>query len=87
MARAFGSTCCGAGHRLSRSEAMREVRSKDVLKDVEQRGIELRIADSKHAAEEADDTYKDVHDVVQTCEQAGLSRPVARMVPLIVIKG
>ena len=84
---AFGSTCHGAGRRLSRSEAMREVRSKDVLKDVELREIELRIADPKLAAEEADEAHKDVHDVVPTREQAGLSRPVARMVPFILIKG
>ena len=64
---------------------MRDVRSMDVLKDMEKRGIELRIDDPKLAAEEADKAYKDVHDVVKTCEQAGLSRPVALMVPLIVI--
>ena len=75
MERAFGSTCHGAERRLSRSEAMREVRSKDVLKDMEQRGIELRIADPKLAVEEAIEAYKDVHNIIQTCEQAGLSRP------------
>ena len=66
---------------------MRYVCSNDVLEDMEQRGIVLRIADPKLAAEEADKAYKDVHDVVQTREQAGLSHPVARMVPFIVIKG
>ena len=87
MRRSFGSTCHGAGRRLSRVKAMKTVKSEDVIAELTQRGIVLRISDPKLAGEEADAAYKDVNDVVQTCHDAGISKMVVKLVPQIVVKG
>ena len=87
MMKSFGSTCHGAGRKLSRVKAMDNITSSDVLKQMKEKGIELRITDPKLAAEECDDAYKDVSDVVETCEAAGISKIVMRLKPLIVVKG
>eukprot|EP00927_Polykrikos_kofoidii_P077693 TRINITY_DN74608_c0_g1_i1.p1 TRINITY_DN74608_c0_g1~~TRINITY_DN74608_c0_g1_i1.p1 ORF type:complete len:724 (+),score=123.37 TRINITY_DN74608_c0_g1_i1:100-2271(+) len=87
MKLSFGSTCHGAGRRMSRSQALRTVTSHAVLASLRSRQIEVRVATPKLAAEEADESYKDVTSVVQTCHEVGISRKVAKLRPIAVIKG
>ncbi|BFU23221.1 RtcB domain-containing protein [Entamoeba histolytica HM-1:IMSS-B] len=87
MKKSFGSTCHGAGRKISRVNAMKNISSDSVVEEMKKKGIELRITDPKLAAEEADDAYKDVKEVVETCQSAGISRIVFKLKPLIVVKG
>lgn len=84
---AFGSTCHGAGRRLSRAAAKREASDRPVVRELEERGILVRAAGMGTVLEEIPEAYKDVADVVRSVEGAGLARAVARLRPLIVIKG
>jgi len=87
MDRTWGSACHGAGRQLSRTAALKRARGDQVARELEARGIAVRSAGKKTLAEEAPEAYKDVDEVVGCCERAGLARPVARMVPIAVIKG
>ncbi len=87
MADTFGSTCHGAGRRLSRSAAKALKSGRQVIDDLAQQGIRVMAHSAAGAAEEQPAAYKDVSDVVEAAAGAGLSRPVARMRPLAVIKG
>lgn len=83
----FGSTCHGAGRVKSRSEAVRTVDFDRLMRELRQKGIEVRAAGKKTITEEAPAAYKDIDKVVEVVEGAGLSKKVARMKPLCVIKG
>lgn len=83
----WGSTCHGAGRVLSRHAAIKKHPSGEVRRQLEAQGIVVRASGRDTLAEEAPDAYKDVDRVVEVCHQAGLSRKVARMRPLAVIKG
>jgi len=83
----FGSTCHGAGRVLSRSKAIESFRSNDIIRELSSRGIHVRAASPKVVAEEAPQAYKDIEEVVKVVCGAGLSKSVARMVPMAVIKG
>jgi len=84
----FGSTCHGAGRTRSRSQAKKLLKGRDIRKELEERGIYVRAHGGwASVAEEASEAYKDVADVVGVCHEAGLSRRVARMRPMGVIKG
>jgi tRNA-splicing ligase RtcB (3'-phosphate/5'-hydroxy nucleic acid ligase) len=87
MAAAFGSTCHGAGRLLSRHAALRQLRGVNVARDLAARGIEVRCARPELLAEEASVAYKDVDAVVAVAAGAGMITPVARLRPLIVVKG
>jgi len=87
LARSFGSSCHGAGRAMSRHEALRRWRGRDVVDALARRGILIRSASSRGVAEEAPGAYKDVAAVVDAADRAGLSRKVARLEPLICIKG
>jgi tRNA-splicing ligase RtcB (3'-phosphate/5'-hydroxy nucleic acid ligase) len=87
MKLAFGSTCHGAGRRLSRTGARKEVAGADLRRELEAQGIVVRSPSNKGLAEEAPLAYKDVERVVDVVERAGLSRRVVQLVPLGVIKG
>jgi len=87
MDRSFGSSCHGAGRAMSRSAATRQYRANDVIKALADRGIYLHAASKAGIVEEAPGAYKDVEHVVRVAEGAGLTRIVARMVPLGVVKG
>jgi tRNA-splicing ligase RtcB len=87
MARAFGSSCHGAGRGMSRHEALRHWRGREVIDELADRGILIRSPSYRGVAEEAPGAYKDVGAVVDAAERAGLSRRVARLEPLICIKG
>jgi tRNA-splicing ligase RtcB len=84
---AFGSTCHGAGRRLSRTGARKNVQGADLRRELEAQGIVVRSPSNKGLAEEAPLAYKDVEHVVDVVERAGLSRRVAQLVPIGVIKG
>jgi tRNA-splicing ligase RtcB (3'-phosphate/5'-hydroxy nucleic acid ligase) len=83
----FYSTAHGAGRVSSRTSMLRGVRGEDVARDLNQRGIATRSASWKVMAEEAPEAYKDIDEVTRVTEEAGISRRVARLVPLGVIKG
>jgi tRNA-splicing ligase RtcB len=87
MARSFGSACHGAGRGMSRSQARKRWEGRQVVDELERRGILIRSPSLRGVAEEAPDAYKDVTEVVDATERAGLARIVARLVPLVTIKG
>jgi len=87
MAQTFGSTCHGAGRVMSRTAATRRQHGREVQAELEARGIRVRSAGLKTLAEEAPYAYKDVDRVIAVTEGAGISRPVARMTPMAVVKG
>lgn len=84
---AYSSSCHGAGRAMSRHQATRQWQGREVLKDLESRGILIRSPSLRGVAEEAPGAYKDVSRVVDAADQAGLSRKVARLEPLICVKG
>ena len=85
--KAFASACHGAGRALSRHAALREWSGRKVVDDLAARGITVRSSSMRGVAEEAPGAYKDVGAVVAAAEHAGLARRVARLRPLICIKG
>jgi tRNA-splicing ligase RtcB len=87
MERSFGTTCHGAGRRLSRTAARKRVQGGELRRELEGRGIVVRCPSAKGLAEEAPLAYKDVDRVVRVVERAGLARRVARLVPIGVVKG
>jgi tRNA-splicing ligase RtcB len=87
MESSFGSSCHGAGRVMSRKAAKRAARGRAVLREMEDRGVTVRSAGMATVAEEMPEAYKDVADVVDVVHGAGLSRKVARLVPIGVIKG
>ncbi|MGD8929206.1 MAG: RtcB family protein [Lysobacterales bacterium] len=84
---AFSSSCHGAGRRMSRRQAKRQWKGRQVIDQLAARGITVRSPSSRGVAEEAPGAYKDVSEVVFASERAGLARRVARLQPLICIKG
>ncbi len=87
MARSWGSSCHGAGRVMSRSQAKREIRGDRLRAELEADGIVIRAGSLSGLAEEAPRAYKDVDEVVETVSAAGIARKVARLRPVIVIKG
>ncbi|MDO8691930.1 MAG: RtcB family protein, partial [Dehalococcoidia bacterium] len=87
MDETFGSTCHGAGRLQSRSAAKKSLRGVDVAQVLKQKGITVKAAARGSLAEEASEAYKDVKDVVRVVDRAGISHKVARMRPMVVIKG
>ena len=87
MKETFGSTCHGAGRMQSRSAMKKRLSGRDVLHDLESRGIAVRAGSMSGLAEEAPEAYKDVASVVNVAHGAGISRKVARTRPIAVVKG
>jgi tRNA-splicing ligase RtcB len=87
MERAFGSACHGAGRAMSRHEATRRWQGRAVVDELAGRGILIRSPSLRGVAEEAPLAYKDVSSVVDAADAAGLARKVARLEPLVCIKG
>ena len=87
MRETFGSTCHGAGRVLSRTAAVRAARGRSIADELRARGIIARAGGRESLAEEMSEAYKDVRNVVDVVERAGLSRIVARLRPLGVVKG
>ena len=86
-ARAFSSSCHGAGRKMSRHKALKLWRGRDVLDELARRGILVRSSSARGIAEEAPGAYKDVSEVVDAADRAGLSRKVARLTPIVCVKG
>jgi tRNA-splicing ligase RtcB len=87
MGKAFGSTCHGAGRAMSRSKAKKTIRGDELKRELESKGILVQAGHMALLAEEAPQAYKDVSEVVDVCQGAGLSRKVAQLKPLAVLKG
>jgi tRNA-splicing ligase RtcB len=83
----FETTAHGSGRRMSRGEAKRRFDGRRLRQDLERRGIHVRAASSSGLAEEAGEAYKDIDAVAAVTELAGLSRRVARLVPVGCVKG
>ena len=83
----FSSTCHGAGRAMSRTAAKKRMSGHALRRELEEQGIVLAASQAKLLSEEAPYAYKDVSEVVETCEGAGLSNVVARLRPVGVIKG
>ena len=87
MGLAYGSACHGAGRNMSRRQAVRQWQGGQVIQQLADRGIIIRSPSKRGVAEEAPGAYKDVSAVVRSAEQAGLARLVAKLEPLVCIKG
>jgi len=86
-AAAFSSACHGAGRAMSRHQALRQWRGRQLVDDLAAQGIEIRSPSLRGVAEEAPGAYKDVSAVVDAADHAGLARKVARLRPMVCIKG
>jgi tRNA-splicing ligase RtcB len=87
MDKSFGTTCHGAGRRLSRTAVRKQVEGAELRRRLEAQGITVRAASPRGLAEEAPEAYKDVERVVKVVERAGLAARVARLRPIGVVKG
>ncbi|MCJ2533431.1 MAG: RtcB family protein [Candidatus Thermoplasmatota archaeon] len=87
MSETFGSTCHGAGRQMSRTAATRRFSANQVVADLRNKGIYVRAASKGGIVEEAPGAYKNVSDVVRIAEGAGISKLVARLRPMGVMKG
>lgn len=84
---AFGSICHGAGRSMSRKKAQKTFRGGQVLSDLRDHGIVIRSGSTRGAAEEAPGAYKDIDAVVRAVTDAGIAKAVARVRPLVCVKG
>jgi tRNA-splicing ligase RtcB len=87
MRETWGSTCHGAGRVLSRHAAIKKAKGRAIWRELEDKGIVVKSAGRRTLAEEMSEAYKDVSDVVGVVTRAGISRKVARLRPLGVVKG
>jgi tRNA-splicing ligase RtcB len=83
----FGSSCHGAGRRMSRHKAKKAARGRSLFREMEERGVVVMAAGMATVAEEMPEAYKDVSDVVDVVARAGISRKVAQLRPMGVVKG
>jgi tRNA-splicing ligase RtcB len=87
MERSFGTVCHGAGRRMSRTGARKQIRGAELRRQLEEKGITVRCPSNRGLAEEAPFAYKEVDRVVEVVERAGLAARVARLRPIGVVKG
>ncbi len=87
MRQTFGSTCHGAGRLQSRSAAKKGLRGSDIVQRLATKGITVKTDSLSALPEEAPEAYKDVSGVIEVAHQSGISRKVARAIPVGVIKG
>ena len=85
--RSFSSSCHGAGRRMSRHQATKQWRGRELVDYLATQGIIIKSPSLRGVAEEAPGAYKDVNAVVDAADQAGLSKKVAKLVPMICVKG
>ncbi len=86
-AETFGSACHGAGRVMSRKQAKKAAGGRSIVKELQEKGVTVKGASRATLAEEMSDAYKDVSNVVNVLHRAGISRKVAKLEPLVVIKG
>ncbi|PKL52310.1 MAG: RNA-splicing ligase RtcB [Nitrospira bacterium HGW-Nitrospira-1] len=87
MEETFGSTCHGAGRLMSRHQAIKKAKGRAIWREMEDKGIIVRSAGRGTLAEEMSEAYKDISDVVEVVHKAGISKKVARLRPMGVVKG
>jgi tRNA-splicing ligase RtcB (3'-phosphate/5'-hydroxy nucleic acid ligase) len=87
MKETFGSTCHGAGRVMSRHQAIRQAKGRSIWREMEDKGIIVKSAGRETLAEEMSEAYKDISNVVDVVHRAGISKKVARLRPIGVIKG
>jgi tRNA-splicing ligase RtcB len=87
MRETFGSSAHGAGRKMSRRQAKKAARGRDLIREMEDKGILVRAAGRATVDEEMSEAYKDAADVIEATHGAGIGRKVARLRPLIVVKG
>ena len=87
MRETFGSSAHGAGRKMSRRRAKKAAKGRDVVGEMKQKGILVRAAGRATVDEEMSEAYKDAADVIEATHGAGIGRRVARLRPLIVVKG
>jgi tRNA-splicing ligase RtcB (3'-phosphate/5'-hydroxy nucleic acid ligase) len=87
MRETFGSSAHGAGRKMSRRQAKKAARGRNLIREMEGRGILVRAAGRATVDEEMSEAYKDAADVIEATHGAGIGRKVARLRPLIVVKG
>lgn len=85
--RSFGSACHGAGRAMSRTQAAKKWEGKSLIQDLAKQGIFIRSQSYRGVAEEAPLSYKNVNEVVEVAQRAGLAKKVAYLRPLICVKG
>lgn len=83
----FGSTVHGAGRISSRNAAMKNLKGSEIKKELNKKGIEVKVGSVESLAEEAPEVYKDIDEVVRVVDDLGISKKIAKMLPLIVVKG
>ena len=83
----FGSTVHGAGRVKSRSFAIKNLKGEEIKQELNKKGIEIKAGSWKSLAEEAPEVYKDIEEVVDVVDELGISKKVARLKPLVVVKG
>jgi tRNA-splicing ligase RtcB len=87
MEKSFGSCCHGAGRVMSRTQAKKSIRGEALLKQLKGEGIFVKAGSMSGLAEEAPDAYKDIDLVIESATGAGLAKKVAKLRPIVVIKG
>ncbi len=87
MEESFGSSCHGAGRVKSRTQALKSAHGRDLFAEMKERGVTLMATGRRTVAEEMPEAYKNIHLVVDAIEKAGISRKVARLRPVGVVKG
>ncbi len=87
MEESFGSSCHGAGRILSRHKAIKKAKGRSIESELKQKGILVKASGKRTVKEEMPEAYKDVSLVVEAIELAGISKKVAKLKPLLVIKG
>ncbi|MGC8734707.1 MAG: RtcB family protein [bacterium] len=83
----FGHTCHGAGRVKSRNQAKKTINYNDLIKELESKGISIRAASKATVVEEAPQAYKDAMNVVDIVHNANISKKVAKLRPIGVVKG
>jgi tRNA-splicing ligase RtcB (3'-phosphate/5'-hydroxy nucleic acid ligase) len=87
MEKTFGSTCHGAGRVMSRKAAKKASKGRAIQRELEDKGILVRWTGRSTLAEEMPDAYKDISQVVEVVHGAGISKKVAKLRPIAVVKG
>jgi tRNA-splicing ligase RtcB (3'-phosphate/5'-hydroxy nucleic acid ligase) len=87
MSETFGSSAHGAGRKMGRKKAKKAAKGRNIRRELEDKGILIRAANRATVDEEMPEAYKDATEVVDTTDGAGIGKKVARLRPLIVVKG
>jgi len=87
MEKSFGSCCHGAGRLMSRQKAKKGIRGEKLIQDLEKKGIHIHTGSLSGLAEESPSAYKEVDEVVEVVTNVGLAQKIARISPVVVVKG